>query len=68
LENGNPLPTGRDLRAARVRYGVRADDIGRHLGLTGERVRQFERQPMPTSQTVARYLRALQALTAMGNR
>lgn len=64
LENASPITTGRDLRAIRIRYAVRAEDIGQYLGLSGERVRQFERQPMPKPRNVSRYLKALEALTA----
>jgi len=50
------------LRATRVRYGIRVDDIADRLGLSGERVRQFERSAQPKTSDVERYLRAVQTL------
>ena len=53
---------GLDLRAARVRRGISALQLATQLGVSGERVRQVERQSRPSEHDVARYVSALLAL------
>ncbi len=52
--------TGRELRAARVKYGIRAADIAQQLGVSAERVRIIERSVLPTARAGARYRHGLE--------
>jgi len=53
------LVTGRDLRASRVLHGVRAHELAVALGVSDERVRQFERRALLSDRDVERYCSAL---------
>jgi len=56
--------TGRELRATRVAYGVRAADVAAELGVSSEWVRRAERSVMPKASAVARYRRGLERVVA----
>ena len=60
--------SGRDLRAARVVYGVRTVALAKELGVCGERVRQIERSSKPNQRDVDRYCSGLQALVGRDGR
>lgn len=67
LENAVAI-SGRDLRGARVRLGLRAADLGSVLGVSAERVRQMERRSMPSLLEIQRYRIAIaRALETRGH-
>lgn len=67
LENAAAV-SGRDLRGARVRLGLRAADLAAVLQVSAERVRQMERRPIPSLREVQRYRIAIARATARGQR
>lgn len=49
-----------ELRDARIRRGLTEDELGTRLGISGQKVREFEGlQASPTLQTIRRYAAAL---------
>lgn len=54
-----PRTTGGDLRAARVRRGLRAVDLALAVHLSRERICQIERTQFPRQHDIDRYFRAL---------
>jgi ribosome-binding protein aMBF1 (putative translation factor) len=49
-----------DLKQARFRRGLTADELGELLGISGDTIRKFEGlQTEPTMQTIRRYAHAL---------
>jgi len=58
-EHSDDAVTGLDLRAARVRRGLRAEDLARALSLSPTRVREYERYARPSKEFVERYFKAL---------
>ena len=50
------IRTGRDLAAERVRASLHQSDVARSLGISRQRVGQFENARRPTAPTIERYL------------
>ncbi len=68
LENAVAV-SGRDLRGARVRLGLRAADLATVLQVSAERVRQMERRPLPSLRQIERYRVAIaRAIETRGQR
>lgn len=55
---------GPDLAAARVRQGVRAVQVARHIGMSRQRVSQIEHLWRVPRDVADRYLRAVSELAA----
>lgn len=57
--------SGPDLVAERLRLGLRAYQVARHMGVTPQRVSELERLYRVPPRAVYRYIRALHELAGM---